>query len=191
MTKPQKRDRWNRTSGEIAAILGVSEDTVHNYVKAGAPKLAHNQYDERLFIPWVIEQYKKRDTATLAEEQARLTKNKADLAELELAEKRGEVVRRADVSQKWERTASIIRARFLALPAITQDVVSAPTLPESQKVIEDAVWNILAELSGGGPIPDASPDTAPTHDRKPVGGRKPRVKPRVKRGTRKVEHVEG
>lgn len=191
MSKKPPRERWNRTGEEIAELLGVTVMTVSNYVKDGAPKIAHNQYDERLFVPWVIEQYKKRDTATLAEEQARLTKNKADLAELELAEKRGEVVKKAAVDASWERTASVIRARFLELPAITQDIVAAPSLPESQKVLEDAVWNILAELSGGtAPLAPVS-DPAAEVDGEPVGRPEPRPLARVKRRARKVEHVEG
>lgn len=191
MANKQERERWNRTSGEIAAMLGVSEDTVQNYANQGAPKIGHNQYDERAFIPWVIALHKKRDTETLAEAQARLTNHKADLAELELQLKRGEAVPRAAVREEYQRVVSAVRGRLLALPAVAASrVVAVQSEQEAQKILDDAIHAALAELGSAAFIlSDAVAPAAPV-DSKPMGGRKPRVKPRGKRRTGKVEHVE-
>jgi hypothetical protein len=171
-------------------MFGVSAETVSRWVENGAPKIAHNRYDERLFVPWVIDMHKKRDTATLAEEQTRLTRHKADLAEIELAEKRAEVIPIATVRTVWDRVSTVIRSKFLTLSTITPEVVAAPTIHESQKVIEDAVWNILSELSSVRFVPSVEPDPAPTVDGEPMGRPAQNTKRRIKRGTRKVEHVE-
>ncbi len=190
MSKTDNRERWNRTGAEIAAMFGVSAEAISNWVQAGAPKIAHNQYDERVFVPWVIDQYRSRDKATLAEEQTRLTKHKADIAEMEAAEKRGELVKTDSVREWWQRVSSVIRSRFLSLPSITPQVLAAPTVQESQKVVEDAVWNILNELSTSEPVPAVVPVAAAPPDGERVGRPKARAVRRVKRRARKMEHVE-
>jgi terminase small subunit / prophage DNA-packing protein len=188
--KTQERPRWNRTCPEIAELLGVSEDTVHNYVKQGAPKIAHNEYDERAFVPWVIALHKKRDTESLAEAQARLTNHKADLAELELQEKRGEVVTITRIRDEYQRVVSAVRSRLLTVPAVAAArVVSVQTEQEVQRILDEHIHAALAELGSPSFIPTQSMAPTPTPDREPVGRRKPRVESRGKRRTGKLEHV--
>ena len=180
------RERWNRTGAEIADMLGVSAETISNYVNQGAPKIAHDEYDERAFIPWVIALHKSRDTASLAGEQARLTKNKADLAEIELAEKRNEVVPVSYVRQEWDRVSGIIRAKALTLSSKTDRIVGQPTMRESQKVLDDAIWNILDELSRARVVSAAESTTPSEVDGQPVGRHKADAQLRVKRRPRTV-----
>lgn len=173
-------------------MLGVSEDTIHNYVKSGAPKIGHNQYDERLFVPWVIEQHKKRDTATLAEEQARLTKNKADLAELELAQKRGLLVSQDSVNDEYGRVVSAARSRMLSMSSKLAPVVIACTSPiDAQMAIDGAVREVLHEL-GTADFAKAQPvASTPEPDNEPMGGRKPRPVARGKRRAGAVGDKQG
>lgn len=190
MSKTTERERWNRTGAEIAAMFGVSAEAISNWVEAGAPKIAHNQYDERLFVPWVIEQHKSRDKATLAEEQARLTKHKADIAEMESAEKRGELVPRDVVREEWSMKMSVIRSGMLTVSASTPQIVAQPTVQESRKVLDDAIRHVLTELSEYRSPANGGPGTAAPAHHEPMGRRKPRSVARVKRRARKVGNLK-
>lgn len=82
-----------------------------------------------------------------AEELARLTRAKADAAELELAAQRGELVNRAEYQRASQAFDEALRQRLLALP--TKLAVHVANQPPAKvcALIEREVHELLAEFA--------------------------------------------
>ncbi|ACA16368.1 hypothetical protein M446_1891 [Methylobacterium sp. 4-46] len=82
-------------------------------------------------------------------ERARLTAARADLAGLELAQLRGELVPADDIEATWGAAVGAMRSRLLALPAKTAPrVVTMRTAAEVATLIRGELIDILIELDG-------------------------------------------
>jgi len=76
----------------------------------------------------------------------------ADLAEMEAAELRGDLVRTDDVVSCWGEMMASLRARLLVLPSMAAPQVSAPGRAlEVQGILAKLVNEALSELSDGVP----------------------------------------
>jgi phage terminase Nu1 subunit (DNA packaging protein) len=83
-----------------------------------------------------------------ATEQARLHQARRELAELELAEKRRELLPADQVETTWTRFASTVRAKLLAVPAKTAEELAAATeARECHAVVEAAIHEALEALA--------------------------------------------
>ena len=110
---------------ELASLLGVSLSTLKDYYRLGMPgAIAKNKYPVRASIDWLInhqlQQALKSSKPQLMTEQdakARKLSAEAQLAELELAAARGEVVNVSDATKELERYLSVVRASLLSFPA--------------------------------------------------------------------------
>lgn len=86
----------------------------------------------------------------LIAEKTRRERTLADLAELELAEKRGELIRRADIERSWAPRLVALRERLLSLPdRVTALVRAAPDEAAAHSVIAREVHQALSDLSPG------------------------------------------
>ncbi|MBI5427668.1 MAG: hypothetical protein HZA02_05225 [Nitrospinae bacterium] len=84
------------------------------------------------------------------EQKARHEKLKADLTEIELKAKRGELVPLDDVMDEIEKTFTALRQRILAVPTKAAPMVfGLKTLAEIKKVLDDEIHETLVELSTG------------------------------------------
>lgn len=81
-------------------------------------------------------------------EQARLAKARADLAELELSQKRGELMEKATVTAIWMEILARVKARVLGIPAQCAIAVSAESDPKrAHGIIEAECRAALSELA--------------------------------------------
>jgi phage terminase Nu1 subunit (DNA packaging protein) len=83
-------------------------------------------------------------------ERARKMKHDADLAEMEAARERGDLIPAADVAREWIDTLSRVRARLLSLPT----KLAARTAPPDRLTVVEAearkiVHEALTEMSEG------------------------------------------
>jgi phage terminase Nu1 subunit (DNA packaging protein) len=81
----------------------------------------------------------------------RLEAAKAELAEIELAERRGELLSRSNVIELWQRGISAFRARMLAIPSKIAGQFAPPgKLQQAEEALTQAIHEALAEVAGDG-----------------------------------------
>jgi hypothetical protein len=103
------------TAVEAASFLELNERVFFRMVEEGViPKAGNGEY----ILGDVTKAYWESRFATegLEAEQTRLTKAKADLAELDLAAQRGEVHRAAAVMRVWADNVMNAKTRLLSIP---------------------------------------------------------------------------
>ncbi|WP_347138878.1 hypothetical protein [Paracoccus sp. SSK6] len=147
---------------QLAGLLGVTPRTLQNMAERGlAVRAARGKYDVLATVRLVLDDLRAGTTeegldakARWEEERARLTKARADKAELELAILRGDAVLMPDVETLITEEYGSLRlglsqlsgsvARKLAeedKPAVCQDIVA--------RAIEGALKNLTADRPGG------------------------------------------
>lgn len=81
----------------------------------------------------------------------RSTIAQAQRYELDLAERRGELVPRAEALSAFLERVTYTRSRLLGAPATLAPRVSGETEPEAERILREWVLEILAEFSEGSP----------------------------------------
>ncbi|MEW6511870.1 MAG: hypothetical protein AB1428_13040 [Bacteroidota bacterium] len=196
--------------------FSVSRQTISNWVDQGMPKIKENQFDLVACFQWRLHDYEARwetskEKLDLAKEEARYRRIQGDLKELELAEKRGDLIPLVLVRAEWDRLVSAAKTQLLAIPTRLAAKLPAPaeTKVKLKEIAELEVTQTLNELSSSDGIPNSRREPGPgspgsqttlgkadhpsaKDDGKPVGRRKKihpsRRKPRV---SRKVVDVPG
>jgi hypothetical protein len=88
------------------------------------------------------------EMAALGDARVRSVSADAALKELELAEKRREMIRLPDVERRWLDIAAVIKARILALPSrITPKILGMSDRTRVETLIAEEVRAALTELS--------------------------------------------
>lgn len=144
---------------ELAGLLGVSLNTITAWIREGLPVKTKG----RRGVPWefdladCIEWVRDRDIAkatgdtegsTLAEAELRETRAKAALREIELAEKRGQVVPVEDSIRVVADIAATVRQRLRGIGARLGPMVAGEENPLTiQQQVEAEVDDALAVLS--------------------------------------------
>jgi hypothetical protein len=85
------------------------------------------------------------DVETIASATERLKTAQADLAELNLQEKRGELVSAADVSREWSNILSQARSKLLGVPTRFRQAVPTATT-ENVATLENLIREALEDL---------------------------------------------
>jgi hypothetical protein len=148
--RPPKKVRDFRSevisTAEAVAFLGLNERTFHRLVEEGViPKAGNGEY----VLGDITEAYWKSrfDTEGLEAEQTRLTKAKADLAELDLAEQRGEVHRASAVMRVWADNVMNAKTRILSIPTKLAPELAGKELQEIQTKLKTEISEALNELA--------------------------------------------
>lgn len=203
---------------ELAAHLDVTRQTVDRWLKAGCPYVTKADRDAgkewELDLAAVVDWRKDREVekaigtasgATIDEAKRRKTAAEAELAELDLAERRGQVVAVAAVMKFFGDQVSSARARLLALPTKAAPLMVPITdVVEAREQLDAIVRECLNELSGydagkfgsglgdaGDGLPEGDSPAmvaAAEVDGKPMGGPVPEAKPRSKRRARTMDN---
>lgn len=144
---------------ELARILGIKERTAQMLAKKGVitcrkvgGKNAYNLYQVvREYVDYTAKKGSKTFSSADArklDEETRLKKIKADIAELELEELRGNLHAAADVEDITTDLVMAVRSAVLALPGtLAMDIIEAKSPAEASEIIKKAVHNILEELA--------------------------------------------
>jgi phage terminase Nu1 subunit (DNA packaging protein) len=153
---------------ELAEIFGVSLTTVDHWTRAGAPHDSSGsgpKFNTAEVVDWRVAQAVEKATEaapadqTLDEARRRKTQAEAELAEIELAEKRGQVVQIGEAAKLVAEEYTAVRSRLLAIPnklapqiAVESDRAACHALLSG--VINEAL-NELVGAVGGGDAPGA------------------------------------
>lgn len=188
----------------IAKLFGLSERRVQQLARDGIiPKPEKNQYEligsVRSYINYLQQRAFGQGVAPQDThlERARLLKAQADMAEIELAERTGELVTVERVESDWMAMVMACRAKMLGLPTKTAYQISnLKDTHEIEKFLKRTITEALTELatydtddediSEGLEDGDGSVDSTTGTDSEPVGGSVPKTKSGSKQRTRKV-----
>jgi hypothetical protein len=93
----------------------------------------------------------QNDAYTLiAKAKAKHETYKAQLAELEYKRQIGELLPAAEVAEEWSNQIRIAKERLLSLPArLAPKVVRQTEMREVEKLIREAIHDVLSELANG------------------------------------------
>lgn len=187
----------------IARLLVITPRRLQQLTKEGyLPKSERGRYE---LVP-VVQAYIRylRDRAVKGDlgdddfgtHKTRLIKAKADIAEIEAAQLRQELLPRGLVIQTWQGIVAAARARLLALPSkAAHQLLGARTLVEAEEVVRGYVYEALTELARDGlpagavTVGEAGPEglgAAAGFDGEPMGGSAP---PSIEREQRRARTV--
>ena len=150
-------DEWEVSMSEAAKWLAMTQQGVGQWADQAPPEYVRTRGKRRVLIwPGFMVWYRQRlqDTRQrsneLEDRRARKMATETEMLELDLAKARGEVVSMTSVREQMRHIASTIRAQLLAVPGrYSPRTVGIATLPESQRVWDSAVRDVLAELRDG------------------------------------------
>jgi len=87
-------------------------------------------------------------TSAYQDERTRLTRHKADMAEMERQRLLGELVPLGDVTHAWATVVTTLRVRLLSIPTkLAARLALARNAVEAQALVRDAIHECLEELS--------------------------------------------
>ena len=154
--KPRPRaDLESVNAAVLGRVLGISRASIANLATDGILPRA----DRGLFnLPACVQAYlrhklvkaKASDVTvhSLMAERSRLTKIKADAAEVEARKLAGELVPAADIEAAWLAVAGTVRTRLLLIPAKTAPrIVALKTPAEAQALLRKEINAALTAIA--------------------------------------------
>ncbi len=176
-------------------VFGFSDEMYRRLAKAGhLPAPVAGKIDLEASAKALIEYYRKlargSGSLSLTDERTRLTKLQADLAEIELAKRNGDVIPYSDALTAWTKAMGAMKTRLLGIPTKYAPLLFGRAAPEIQAIIDGAVREALAELDRvdyaqsnpaalDGGVRNA--EATRKNDRQRLGRRRKTVKRRIKR----------
>jgi len=153
---------------QLAAIFDVTERTILDWTRDGMPVQAENQRGKgneyRMIdcVIWLIQREYDRLTRETAKD--RLDRTRADIAQIELAEKLGLVARVDELESNWVRDVMACKSELLNLgPRLAAKLTAVLGVEVNDELITGEVEKALAKLVEGGE-PAESDDEELTHE---------------------------
>jgi phage terminase Nu1 subunit (DNA packaging protein) len=138
---------------ELAEIMGVSDVTIWQWQKDGLPikvrnlRGQSNEYDTADVIEWKIARVLAKVGGAETQDQ-RLKRVQADKIEIEIAEKRLELVPAVEIEARWAALVIAARRRLLEIPdGLAQLLEVTPGLDAKRDLLREAVDRALSELA--------------------------------------------
>jgi phage terminase Nu1 subunit (DNA packaging protein) len=139
----------------IAKLLDLTPQRVTQLVNEGViPRKERGRYElvpvVRGYIKYLRERGLRADVSgdDYNAHRTRLTKVKADLAEMEKAQIEEQLIPAADVEAAWMEVAQNMRQKLLAFPQrVAPEVYAAEKLVEVKSVLKDNIYDALQEIA--------------------------------------------
>ncbi len=146
--KKEREDFYNKkvSAIEAANFLRLPERTFYKLVEDGAIlKVSDGEYilGDVVHSYWRSQMGKKG----LMIAKTRLTNAEAELRELELAEQRGDVIRKSDVSKAWADNVINCKSKLLSIPTKIAPELVGQELRNIQQKLKGAIYEALKELA--------------------------------------------
>src|SRR5438067_2184173 len=146
---------------ELAGILARSPPAIDTMVRSGCPQISRggsgteSEFNTAEVIKWLLARERDAVRAEFDPEKAganegkrRFTAAAAELKELQLAEKRGELVSITAVTAKWIDECVAVRSRLLAIPdRVAPKIVGMSDPAAIEAALRDEVIAALSELT--------------------------------------------
>lgn len=141
----------------ICKLLDLTPQRVAQLVNEGViPRKERGRYElvpvVRGYIHYLRQRALKGDAKATGDDyashRARLTKARADMAEMEREQMGNRLIPVHDVERAWCDVVANMRAKMLAIPTIAAaDAQAAQTLAEAKQVLKERVHEALEELA--------------------------------------------
>jgi phage terminase Nu1 subunit (DNA packaging protein) len=144
---------YAKSQTQLAKAVGIPYKKLRNLIENGAPCRKYSRgYRVESFKKWLSSQgrdpkRKGKVHAKFEDARARERAAKAELAEMELAKRRGEYMPMDVVKERDLYRISIVRQGLLSLPKAIAGVVTKMTPAEAEKEIERRVRELLIKFS--------------------------------------------
>ena len=142
----------HRVPQAVAAdVLSVDARTLRRWKTA--PRRTDGHYDLRELVAWRIREIEVEllgadtDSTGRSEGLERIRATRAELYELDLAERRGELVLKAAVAHETVTNLSILRDVLLGLPATLAPQLEGQAVAEIATLLDTEIRNALGDLS--------------------------------------------
>ena len=140
------------TSKKLGEYLNVSYSRVYQLVRSGVlPEPVNGRFDplkcNHAYIAHLKALAENKGDLSLQKERARLTKNQADSAEIDLAKARGDAISLEDTAKLWSEMVEAFRARVLAIGPKVAPLLDGLEVHERRDVVDTEVHEALTELS--------------------------------------------
>jgi hypothetical protein len=157
-----KRPTWIGRISDVATELNIGERYIYDLQKRGLPRVSPGVYDIVRCFRWYTKYLQKKlvdralpdnENGSVAgvaagEMRHRLLSIEAEMAAIELAEKREQLVSIEKVQKDLEAIVVEIRTRILALPPrLAAEILGETDLATAQVQIERTLKNALESLS--------------------------------------------
>jgi len=163
----------------IAKLLDLSERRVQQLSREGViPKATRGQYDlvgsVRGYVQYLRDQAVSAQAGApdYAAERARYIRARADLVEMEAAQRRGALIAVEDIEVAWIKVLALLRTRVLAVPdRLAPEVYAAGSLADTRKLLGKSLRAALEDLANSDVQPErnATPDDIGLIDPEPDG----------------------
>ena len=141
------------TDSELSEALGVSTRTVERYRNDGKlpQKVRGMGTPLKHSIRFYLEQFESGKINKLEEEKIRLTSAQADDKELDVAQKRGELLPRDIVVVAWQGQKANMKAKLLNIPSkLAPLIVGEDSIEVIKDKAQELIYEALEELSKDG-----------------------------------------
>jgi phage terminase Nu1 subunit (DNA packaging protein) len=143
------------TVADVCALLLVKAPSVFEMVRNGVlPRAAKGQYDliacNHAYIRYLRERGQAGDGSDegLTSQRARLTRNKADMAEMERSRLLGELLPANETRAAWSSLFALLRSRFLAIPSkCAPRLLMLKTAAQPKAILEAEINEALEDVS--------------------------------------------
>ena len=153
------RDERLLNQRQIAEIMGVSTETIRNWVSSGCPTRPGSG-GVKLYLPseviaWREDRIKRAalDSVELTDvEEAKRRKlaAEASMAEIDLATKRGDVANITVIADEVGSALASCRARLIGVgSAVAPRLSIAANAAEMRAIVDEAIYAALEEISDG------------------------------------------
>jgi hypothetical protein len=145
------------TVAELHDMTGTSKKTIYKHIEKASLKANGKKYQVQSVLSAIVKHRQedkdvtklKNDAPDYYTERARHEQFKADLAQLELKKKSGEMIPVDEVVKDWGQMITACRAKLLALPSkISPRLPGCDDVREMEQVIKSEILEALDELSG-------------------------------------------
>jgi len=139
----------------IAKLLDLTPQRVLQLVKMGViPKKERGRYElvpvVRGYIKYLRERGIRSDVSgdDYNTHRTRLTKVKADIAEMEKAQIEEQLIPAGDVERAWMDVSQAMRQKLLSFPQrVAPEVYAAEKLPQVKQILQSAIYEALNEIA--------------------------------------------
>ena len=145
-----KYDFWTVTQAQFAQIVGLTQSRISRMIDEGILKRG----DTASGIPFVenLKKYYEYKFGIAGDidgkaEMARLTKAKRELTEMEVAQRRSELLEAAQVENFVVETLTNFRNKFSGFPAKLSLQLEGKTVTQINKILTAEVEDLLIELA--------------------------------------------
>ncbi|MGA3295263.1 MAG: hypothetical protein ABSE45_14945 [Candidatus Acidiferrales bacterium] len=147
---------------KLAAFFNLTKQRVHQLVAEGLPRELRGKYDREKCAQWYIRYLQAAIEkkaiplepgafATEQQEKVRNMRAAADLKEIDLAQRRGQLVAIDDVEREMTDLVLTTKARIMSVPArLAPELLGETSRVMAQAKIEKALKEALVQLASKG-----------------------------------------